>query len=185
MQQGQGGGGISAEDIGTSFVQNYSYQSPAGSGPKLTVQAIVDGWGTPLAFCRWPWQCYVVNPSGTFPSGAAPGNAAQSGPNNDPFDPRGLLCDFFWLTATDASPPTGYTTFAGEFNGLLGYTPPAWTGTSTTGHPNSYVLAPLIVSAGLDQTMGIDPTQGALATATTNPSGTLAVLDDVFSAQLQ
>jgi hypothetical protein len=72
LQQGQGGGGINAEDIGQSFVQDYSYQV---SSTNFTVRALVDGWGVPLAFCRSPWGNYAINPSGA-PAGTGPPTAS-------------------------------------------------------------------------------------------------------------
>jgi prepilin-type N-terminal cleavage/methylation domain-containing protein len=267
LQGGQSGGGISADDIGPSFLRDFPLNG-------TTVKLIVDGWDTPVAFCRWPWGCYAINPSGAPPgSGPQPGiynpinvSPSQATPN-DPSDPRGVLCDYLWVGAlatvgggvsgvtipaypptyptiqtssttglsvgqtvtiasvagatgangtwtvisvpnstsfeisggapgtftsggtvsgpaptTDAAPPTGFTTFVGEFQGLLGYVPPPWTGVpSTTTNSQSYILTPVIVSAGPDRQMGLDPTQGLLLTGPTPDPA----YDNVYSTQLQ
>ncbi len=168
LQQGQGGGGISAEEIGQPFIKDW----PANG---TTVKLVVDGYGSPVAFCRWPWQCYVTNPSGS-----PPGSGPQTGANNDPTDPRGLLCDYSWLTSSSPN----YTT---QFNSLLGYTPPQWTAApAMSGQPRSFVLTPLIVSGGPDLTIGIDPNNGGLAGSLNNQTPpTVAAYDDIFSTQLQ
>jgi prepilin-type N-terminal cleavage/methylation domain-containing protein len=173
LQQGQGGGGIDAEDIGQSFIQQFQYKSATPTSH--TVQVIIDGWGKPVAFCRWPWNCYALNPGSSPPTAAA-----QTGPNNDPGDPRGLLCDYYWQTASVVP------TYPTRFNSLLGYTPAIWaSGTPTTGgHSQSYVLTPVIVSGGADLTIGVDPSNGGLETGN-NPAGTQAAFDDIFSTQLQ
>jgi len=263
LQQGQNGGGMSAEDIGPSFLKSYPLN---GSN----VQMIIDGWGTPVAFCRSPWNCYAINASGAPPgTGAQMGTYNQSSVNasanlpNDPSDARGLLCDYSWTgglvsvgggvggvtntadptistssahglsvgqtvvisgvlgatgangtwtvesvpTATtfkisavapgayasggtvsgpsppsDSSPPTGYTSYVGEFTGLLGYIPPSWTAApASSGNPMSFILTPVIVSAGPDLTMALDPTFGLLATTGSESSA----YDNIYSTQLQ
>jgi hypothetical protein len=292
LQEGQSGGGLAAEELGQSFVTNYTYPvtTTVGGVPTtnfFTVKLIVDGWGTPIAFCRWPWQCYAINPSGA-PPGAGPQtgiynqstvNASGNVPN-DPGDPRGLLCDFSWagvlttvgggvnsvvtvpsttppfpppipivplittntasglsvgqtvtiagvggvtgvngtwtvttvplappappnsftistaasgtytsggtvsgpLPTTDPNPPPGYTTFVGEFNGLLGYYPPPWSAApSSSGNPLSFILTPVIVSAGPDLIMALDPSRGLLATSGSESSA----YDNIYSTQLQ
>src|SRR5262249_37624511 len=78
LQQGQGGLGISAEDIGSSFLR----EVPNATG-SARVNLIVDGWANPLAFCRSPWQSDVLNPGATH---------IQAG-LQDPGDPRGLLTE--------------------------------------------------------------------------------------------
>jgi hypothetical protein len=98
------------------------------------------------------------------------------------------LCDYAWAGVTpgpppaDPSPPTGYPTFVSEFNGLLGYTPPMWTAAPSVppSFPQSYILTPVIVSAGPDRQMALDPTQGLLAATPPDPA-----YDNIYSTQLQ
>jgi hypothetical protein len=263
---------MSAEDIGPSFLKNFPLN---GSN----VQLIIDGWGTPVAFCRLPWQNYAINPSGAAPgTGPQIGTYVQSAVNpslnipTDPSDPRGLLCDASWAgvmaaagggitgvsytpstgstaaystittssphglfagetvyissvmgatgvngawsvarvptgntftiasasnpgtytsggtvsapsPVSDPSPPAGFTSFVGEFTSLLGYTPPGWTATPSTAgsNPLSFILTPVIVSAGPDLSLGLDPTQGLLLTA----SPPDPAFDNIYSTQLQ
>jgi hypothetical protein len=92
---------------------------------------LVDAWKTPLAFCRWPTGDQQLNPQG-----AAPGR-------NDPDDPDGLLNIPAWL----ATP--GVTVFRRLCHDL-----PA---RASGAGPSSYRLAPLIVSAGPDRDLALDP----------------------------
>jgi prepilin-type N-terminal cleavage/methylation domain-containing protein len=93
------------------------------------VEALVDGWGTPLAYCRWPVNCAQLNPNG-----------ATTG-NNDKEDPSGLLTANNWLTtAYRTNFQTYLHTVANRANNA----------------PMTYTLKPIIVSAGPDRTLGLD-----------------------------
>jgi prepilin-type N-terminal cleavage/methylation domain-containing protein len=48
LQRGPSGGGVSADDLGTSVTRDF----PTPNGQ--TIKALVDGWGNPLVFCRAP-----------------------------------------------------------------------------------------------------------------------------------
>lgn len=113
------GGQYKLDDIGVGSTRDM----PAGTG---NIKVLVDAWGTPLQFVRFPSGSPELNPGG-----------AQSGVNNDPTDPQGLLGSSSW---------TGQSAFQAAFY----YTPP--------GGQTSYKLWPLIVSAGPDTNMAIDNT---------------------------
>jgi type II secretory pathway pseudopilin PulG len=158
LQQGQSGMGLSAEDIGSSFIRDV----PASTG---RVRLIVDGWNNPVIFCRWPYNSDVLNPVASTP--LTPPHA-QPG-LHDPGDPRGLLTDATWLASTAPSGP-------GPFANMLGYTPPGRNGTA----PQSFNLTPVIVSSGGDGKMGLDPSSGLA----TSPAGNSDLYDNIYSIQM-
>jgi prepilin-type N-terminal cleavage/methylation domain-containing protein len=92
---------------------------------------LVDYWRTPLAFCRWPTGDQQLNPQGPSPG------------RNDPDDAEGLLNIPAWL-ATPGAP---------LFRRLCHDLPARATGAG----PSSYRLAPLVVSAGPDRDLALDP----------------------------
>ena len=106
-----------------------------------------DMWGNALVFCRWPTGDPQLNPS------PAPGPAGR-----DPQEPLGLLAsDQSWVNSV------GGTQF------------------KTMCHPvayqKSYQLIPVIMSAGPDKTLGVDPSTLA---PTSNAS-----LDNIYSYRLR
>jgi prepilin-type N-terminal cleavage/methylation domain-containing protein len=94
LQQGFAGGGFHAEDLGVAATSNFS----TGGG---TIPALVDSWGTPLAFVRWPKGNPDLNPSG-----------ATAG-FHDPSDPEGTFAVASWIG-------TNSTAFQNQF----GFAPP-------------------------------------------------------------
>jgi prepilin-type N-terminal cleavage/methylation domain-containing protein len=134
LKQGQSGAGDSGEDLsGGGSVVAFALPSPS----TRKIPAFVDGWGTPLVFCRWPTGSTVLNPNG-----------AQAG-TNDPDDPTGLLAVSSWLTSTSPN-------YAQNFQNLLHPLP------TTAG--TSYTLTPLVVSSGPDKVIGLIATTLAPAT---------------------
>jgi hypothetical protein len=127
LQTGLSGGGFKPEDLGVSTTQNFT----AGTGK---IPALIDAWGNPLAFIRWPAASPDLNPGG-----------AQAGYNNDSSDPDGTFTIASWQT-TGGMPTANYTNFQTTF----GYTPPA----RGTGAALSFKLVPILVSAGPDQSLG-------------------------------
>jgi prepilin-type N-terminal cleavage/methylation domain-containing protein len=103
LQQGFSGGGFHAEDLGVAATSNFSAGTTGG-----TIPALVDSWGTPLAFVRWPKGSLDLNPSG-----------ATAG-FHDPSDPEGTFAVASWIS-------TNSTAFQNQF----GFTPPS-AGTSYT-----------------------------------------------------
>jgi prepilin-type N-terminal cleavage/methylation domain-containing protein len=94
------------------------------------VEALVDAWGTPLAFCRWPVNSSVLNPNG-----------ATSG-NNDKEDPQGFLTMQNWLSNT-----TVRTNFQNTLHLVAN---------RVNNAPMTYTMQPLIVSAGPDRLLGLN-----------------------------
>ncbi len=122
LQQGISGQKFNPEDLGNAALG--TFPTPNGG----TIQALVDGWGSPIAFVRWPTGSSDLNPSGP-----------QLG-FFDTTDPQGYLASAAWLTwATSGTPPTPMQ----KFQIGIGYSPPTTSGTS-------YALLPLLVSPGAD-----------------------------------
>jgi hypothetical protein len=156
LQEGVSGQKITPDSIGTTL------EIPVGNG---RLPAVVDGWGNPLTFFRWP--------TGSLDLNAAPGastvtdiygnaNYPQPGPSNDPTDPEGKLTSATFLANT---------TYVTNFQAAVGYTLPARTAAGTA---QSYVLRPLVVSSGPDGKLGLD---GFAA-----PDGTSDSFDNLISA---
>src|SRR5216683_4250651 len=73
LQRGTSGGDLTADDLGSAATADVSWM-----GSKL--RGLVDGYGNPIAFCRWPTGSSELNPNGPLP-----------GISNDPSDPEGQL----------------------------------------------------------------------------------------------
>jgi prepilin-type N-terminal cleavage/methylation domain-containing protein len=162
LQRTAGGGGYKPEDIGSSGAV---VEMTAGSGK---VKVLVDAWGSPLAFFRWPTGSVELNPPGT----PSPGTG-QPGATNDTGDPTGLLCAPSWQ-GTSGSPSTNYN----NFTTVLGYFPPFPSTAGGGSAPLSFKLKPLIVSAGPDKLLGLDSTAAASTPVNAN-------LDNISNADLQ
>ncbi len=127
LGRAEDGAGVKPETLGlNSFV--HSYPTPSGG----TIPGLVDGWGQPLAFCRWPCFSPVLNP----------GSQPLSGDKNDPVDPSGLLVSTTWQSTG------GYATFQAFCHPV----PPHAAGQEAT----TYRLFPLIASEGPDKVLGLD-----------------------------
>jgi prepilin-type N-terminal cleavage/methylation domain-containing protein len=124
LQSNQSGGGVSQDTLGGSTVG--SVQLSSGQ----TVKALVDGWGQPLAFCRYPTGNPILNPNG-----------ATTGPSRDPTDPDGYLMNPSWLGSNGPA-------------FLLGINQQQSTPTAN-GQLTSFRLAPLIASSGPDKSFGM------------------------------
>jgi prepilin-type N-terminal cleavage/methylation domain-containing protein len=114
--------------------------------------ALVDGWGNPLVFCRWPTG--DLQPAGKGGTGASPVNlsGAQAGVFLDPLDPKGTLTANAWLNSTAKQKypnfqPSGQFTFRQMYEGFL-HPLPNRTPNTARGKPTSLNLASVIVSSG-------------------------------------
>jgi prepilin-type N-terminal cleavage/methylation domain-containing protein len=154
LKRGPSGMGVDVEDlVGSSNLRDIP--TPSGG----TIKVMVDSWGTPLLFSRWPvGNCLTKTPSGStwpYPIGHSdinpklnaalfpnpPGYTYASG-NNDPTDPMGRLTnDGTWLANDTAKYQAGQQSFQGFCHPLL---------TPQPGY--SLYLPPVIVSAGLQST---------------------------------
>jgi prepilin-type N-terminal cleavage/methylation domain-containing protein len=126
LTRGEGGNQLSGADLGISASLG------TGTTPNgMPVSYLIDGYGQPLAFCRWPTGSTVLNPNGP-----------QQG-LHDSGDPTGLLTNAQWLATTGAQ----------QFQVNCHALPPR----TAANEPQSYRLAPLVASPGPDKTLGLDP----------------------------
>jgi len=93
---------------------------------------ILDAWGHPLVFYRWPALNLELNPS-------APASGTAAPPFLDPQDPEGTLNDPTWATSSN----NGFQQFSQLPNPVCHPLPP---GASPT--PQSFFLTPVIISLG-------------------------------------
>jgi prepilin-type N-terminal cleavage/methylation domain-containing protein len=110
------------------------------------IPCLVDAWGQPLVFCRWPTGDLGAGGTGVSPVNPA---GAQAGPPYvDPVDPQGLLAAQSWLSSAGA----------GMFLSALHPLPPRQkVGSTTRTTGASLNLSPVIVSSGPDKQLGLDP----------------------------
>jgi prepilin-type N-terminal cleavage/methylation domain-containing protein len=127
LQQSPSGGGVKLEDLGV----NTSIQPLTTTNGKQ-INALVDAFGSPLQFCRWPTKSANLGNSAAGLPGAA----------NDPTDAEGTLTVQTWLGSSGAA----------SFVALCHLLPPR----SQQG-PMSNRLVPLVASAGPDKQLGLDP----------------------------
>lgn len=136
--------------------------------PFPPLQSVVDAWGTPLSFYRFPWD----------PNAAVAINTAANPASVDPIDPTGTLLDPRWHGVNGANnsasaPNNGVFWFEALCHKVSIGTP------GTGGYsPASYNSSPVLVSAGPDQILGLDP-----STMTVYPSGNSAANDNLYSNQ--
>jgi hypothetical protein len=103
---------------------------------------LVDAWGQPLAFYRYPTantELDKLNPAAT-----GPGTKAR-----DPLDPTGLLMDPGWNNWTNYNAQQGVYLFDQNVHSVH-------TGSGNTYTAVSVYMVPVIVSAGPNQNLGID-----------------------------
>jgi prepilin-type N-terminal cleavage/methylation domain-containing protein len=130
LEVGPGGGGAASNELTNAT-------SSLATNGNINVPGLVDGWGTPLAFCRWPTGFANPNPNG-LPAPIIGGTAYGSG--TDPIDPRGYLSASTWWTNN--------ATNVNTTSNLIGYTLP--------GAGMAYKLGPVVASAGLDKILGLN-----------------------------
>jgi prepilin-type N-terminal cleavage/methylation domain-containing protein len=140
LQQSPSGGGVKFEDMGVSSSIKLCTTDKIGAVPGKQVNALVDGYGTPVQFCRWPTGSAFLGNSALGQNGAA----------NDPGDPQGTLTVATWLW-TGGVPTGGKTAARKAFEALCHPVPDR----SATG-PMSNRLVPLVISAGPDQQTGLN-----------------------------
>jgi prepilin-type N-terminal cleavage/methylation domain-containing protein len=86
-----GASGFNIDDLGRGGSMATIPVDPAG-GPSLPM--LIDAWGTPICFSRFPTGCRAVNPQGAKTA------------NQDPLDPKGTLMNGSW----PATNRTAYST---------------------------------------------------------------------------
>ncbi|HVS35489.1 MAG TPA: type II secretion system protein [Gemmataceae bacterium] len=122
LGRSEDGAGVTPDVLGVA-----SYSKDYGTPSNGSIKGLVDGWGNPLVFSRWPVASTVLNPN--------PAGAPQPKANNDPADPSGLLESSLWQQNNSAY--TNFTTWCHPVG------KPAAGGDAT-----SYRVFPLVVSGG-------------------------------------
>ena len=97
------------------------------------VKGLVDGWGNPLVFVRWPVYLKAANYGLT---------GTPQPKFNDPGDPTGLLASPGWQASS------GFAWFTANIHGLAPH---------TSGEPTTYRAFPVIASAGQNNQLGFNP----------------------------
>lgn len=132
LQKARGGLAFSEDNLqGAAVVQD-----PL----RTTLKTVVDGWGQPLYFYRWPTDNLDVVSSNPSPS-----NAALA--RNDPLDPEGLLIDPAWNNWASYQAQQGVWWFEQ-------YCHPIHAGTQNTYSPLALYNVPTIASSGRNNILG-------------------------------
>jgi prepilin-type N-terminal cleavage/methylation domain-containing protein len=149
LSRSQGGVRLSADDL-----PNTALSEVSPGGPKM----IVDSWGRPLAFYRWPT-----------------GNAELIGLNTtkfaDPLDPEGLLLNPNWYNTTNAKGQVVANPLRQQFESLCHPV-------SASNGQTAYYVIPTLASAGRDTKFGLDLTTMAVTNAN-------AAADNIYSYRLR
>jgi prepilin-type N-terminal cleavage/methylation domain-containing protein len=170
IRQSRKGFVLSADDLGSSVTTVTLGTS--------TVQYLVDGWGQPLAFYRWPTGCTDLDSVCPIPS------PTTSTIVRDQEDPDGRLLS---LTGTVQ------TKFEGWCHLLHQTVSTSTTNTATGLTPHAYYTVPVVVSSGPDLQMGLTPQYAAgqygfSTVSGTNgpmaPDGTGHDTDNIYSYRL-
>jgi type II secretory pathway pseudopilin PulG len=161
LSEARQGINISPDDLGAITTGDVN-----GDG----LREILDGWGRPIVYYRWPWG----NPDVTSLNPALPGSRQYSSlqpqvlGNSDPQDPEGLLMDpNWWNTLGGPAPRSQLTAFENAFHLVSFSNPgpafPSWPQAGNPGQwnltgPFSYYTIPVVASAGADGVFGLDRT---------------------------
>jgi prepilin-type N-terminal cleavage/methylation domain-containing protein len=116
------------------------------------LKELVDGWGAPLAFYRWPTSTDV--------NALNPGKTKKALTFADPLDPDGLLLQPGWYGTA------GRTQLESLCHAL-----------SPDGGQTAWYIIPVLVSAGPDGVLGVDPTTMAAVAPANTP-------DNIYSYQV-
>jgi prepilin-type N-terminal cleavage/methylation domain-containing protein len=119
---------LSSTELGTVTIVGSNKQS-------MNFPTILDAWGHPLVFFRWPALNPELNPT-------APTSGTTAPPFLDPQDPEGTLNDPTWANSSNS----GFKQFSQLPSPVCHPLPPAPTSGSPT--PQSFFLTPVIVSLG-------------------------------------
>ncbi|HZU38925.1 MAG TPA: prepilin-type N-terminal cleavage/methylation domain-containing protein [Gemmataceae bacterium] len=151
------------KELGDNEVATVTTQSPE-TGQTSVMKMIVDAWGNPVSFFRWP----------TGSQDPVNGGQVQNG-LVDPQDPRGKLADKNWLSST-----SGPQYYSACVNVLHQIPAPPPLGTSTT-WPQSYQLVPVVASAGPDKVFALTPSMELDTTNYTAQQAQGYAQDNIYS----
>ncbi len=126
LQQNRGAGVLNPDDLGPG----------AADTDNDGLKEVVDGWGTPLVFRRWPAGDTALDAANPFPTTVKAGRFA------DPYDPDGLLLMPAWYGTAPPAPTTMRTWFETNFH------------TISPDGKRAYYFVPTLVSGGRDNKVG-------------------------------
>lgn len=155
LKLGRRGNTLAADDFGSISVQSV-----------LGVDVLVDSWGTPLQFYRWPTGNTEVDGLAPSPPLTSTGGVASASIVRDPQDPDGLLLSNAWYLTSDTSTtvPSKQGTLGADFEYYFHSVHNA-TVTSSAGM-YAYNNVPVIASAGPNLLQGrLSPTMAPDLTA--------------------
>ena len=150
------------------------------SGPK----SLVDGWGFPLFFYRFPVGNLDFYPSSVSATAATSpvSSTARNGTYPDPLDPQGTLVDPRWNNGTAPNVPNANVQIFEQYCHQI-HLPAAKTYT-----PFSPYTEPTIVSGGPDNTLGITASTSSPFSAdimSFDPLSAAQAFDNVASYKLR
>ena len=160
LQRGDDGPGLKQEDIGGSTFFKDLPVTLSNNQPGQPMTALIDGWGQPLYYTRWPVFLTATNYGWSGqPLPNPPGPAF-----NDNEDPTGLLAVSSWQK-------TGYSWFTQteQLHGLAA--------APASGEPTTYKVFPVIASGGPNQKLGFNPYTVNLQPSTADSDDLLATLN--------
>jgi len=181
LRKGASGNPFDEEKMAANYVQTASGVPKVAQGVNLKV--LLDAWGQPLVFYRWPVNDEVNNSN---PAGA-------TSKNNDPLDPEGLLLDPTWNNWNNFRNLQGVFWFEQ-------YCHPIKVGNAREPQsysPKSYYMVPVIASAGRNNKLGLaqspvpfPPFTGQFCSSPQLPDlmssdGTADSYDNIYSIRLR
>jgi prepilin-type N-terminal cleavage/methylation domain-containing protein len=136
LERARSGVSFNKDLLGSGAIQDGTYNDQNNGA--VTVQQVVDGWGNPLRFLRWPDQPVITDLDTMNPTVAEKGSFGYL--YRDPQDPDGYLVNKWWgsVGSQQFEPQTG-----GWGHSLTGATGPG----GTPG-PESHNRIPIIWSIG-------------------------------------
>lgn len=160
-----GSDGVSVQEQLAYAVALNDNPNYVGGIPANQIPCLIDSWGNPLAYVRFPWnnsELQASNPAAT----------AANMVNADPIDVNGMLLNKFWYNwAPAGSPPTPRQVYEAQFHSI-GPAPLA----AGLGPPRAFYVNSVVVSAGKDGVLAL----GADLSAAGPGAG-----DNIFSFQLR
>jgi len=154
LRKGGGGNPFDEEKIAATYLQTAFPSNTTAPNIPIVKQAVnlkvlLDAWGQPLVFYRWPALNDEVIKSN--PAGFTPPGSIKPKPN-DPLDPEGLLLDPTWNNWNNYNSLQGVFWFEQYCHPIqFGFTPKDRSSYS----PYSYYMVPVIASAGRNNKLGL------------------------------
>ncbi len=152
LKRNRGGKAMSEDDLGANNVLDTDNDG---------FKEIIDSWGNPVLFCRWPTGSAAVDASNPATVNS------RDYRSRDPLDPDGTLLNPVWYNTAQRQ----------QFEALCHIIKPA---TAVGGGANGAFIIPVIASGGRDGVLGLDPT-----TLTTSPANNTNINDNIYSYTLR